>query len=70
MKLPFITRRRFENERGRTIMYVPVDTATRKRLSKAISVGEQYAFHDKEIGWVERKEFDDYQAYLDWRKKP
>jgi hypothetical protein len=68
MKLPIISRRRHQkivdSVKGRTIVYLPVDEQTRKRLKTATSVNEKYAFHDGRIGWVERQEFDSYSEYI------
>ena len=66
MRLPLI---KSIKGRGKLIVYIPVDAKTRKRLSKATSVGERYAFHDSRIGWVERKRFKNYSAYIKYLKE-
>lgn len=75
MKLPFVSRKvfeslleRYEAEKGKTIVYVPVDTATRQRLKTLQIVDEKYAYHDGRIGWVERQEFDNYSDYIQFKK--
>ena len=73
MKLPFISRKRYEalknkceeleKKRGRTIAYVPVEYPMSN--GKPVQIpGHDYCHHDGRIGWVYKYEFKDYDDYL------
>jgi hypothetical protein len=54
LRLPFVSRKKYEADKGRTIVYVPVERP----------VDKDYCYHDKRIGWVKRLEFANYDDYI------
>lgn len=76
MKFPFVKRStyealraRYENEKGRTIAYIPAEYPNKPDGTPMQIPGYDYCFHDRRIGWVRRREFKDYAAYIDYRKE-
>jgi len=49
MRLPFVSRKRYENERGRIIAYFPVPTP------KSQIPPYTYCYHGQRVGWSEYK---------------
>lgn len=63
MRLPFVSRKRYENERGRIIAYFPVPTP------KSQIPPYTYCYHGQRVGWTEYKEFDTYEKFLEYNNK-
>lgn len=63
MKFPFVSRKKYDNERGRIIAYFPVETP------KSQTPPNTYCYHGQRVGWTEYKEFKTYKDFLNYNKK-
>ena len=62
LKLPFVSRKRYEQDKGRIIVYVPTQAPTSIAPPKGYVSLPKY--RGKAIGWAQVKEFKNYDEVL------
>lgn len=74
MNLPFVTRKRYERERGRTIVYFPVEYPKDSNGESVMVLPKGYVSGPTMTGeyrklWAYRKEFKNYDEYIKYLKE-
>lgn len=72
IKSPFVSRKKYEalekkleNERGRIIVHEPIGQL---EVEPWHFTDGRLCYHDRRVGWVERKEFSTYTEYSEYTK--